>query len=450
MDLIKAQGKLSMYIIYSFLLSLAFFFLSPLFFINRKKYFAGLRERLGNYPPFINDGLSVIWLHCVSVGEVNAARSLVDQSLVAFPGYRLIVSTTTKTGQDHAKNVFGGKAQAVFYLPFDWKFSVRRALQHFKPSVLLLMETEVWPRLIHEAKLSGTKVAVVNGRMSQRSFERYSMIRFFLSRAFKQIDLFLMQGEKDAIRVRDLGADKLKIVTTGNLKFDFSSTPNEQNITEELRERFGISKSNSLIVAASTHDPEERIVTEAFCSAANSDEYPRPRLMIAPRHPERFAAVAKLVNDFKKDPACEWPDYTVARRSDDPAKTDTKADIIILDSIGELRAVYPLASIVFVGGSLIPHGGQSILEPAAAGKPIIIGPHFHNFVDAVKLFEENNALIRLDDGSIEKLTDDLFLELSDLLADPDERELLGKNAATVMQANRGATDKTISSLKTLL
>src|SRR5688572_9290928 len=194
-----------MYLLYSFLLALAFLLMTPLFLLRREKYASGFEQRLGNYPEFQHDGREVIWLHCVSVGETNAARPLVDGLREEFPDHRLVISTTTRTGQELAQKIFAEKADAIVYFPFDFKFSVRRALATFKPSLVLLMETEIWPRFIHEAKLNGAKVAIVNGRLSQRSFNRYRRFRAFVRSVFAEVDLAVMQSGADAKRIADLG-----------------------------------------------------------------------------------------------------------------------------------------------------------------------------------------------------------------------------------------------------
>lgn len=432
---------------YSLIYSFGFLLMLPVFIFNRSKYLAGFNERLGKYPQFTHNGSPVIWLHCVSVGETNAARPLVDEIKNALPGHRLIVSTTTKTGQELAKSIFAGKADAVFYFPFDWKFSVRRALDNFKPSAVLLMETEIWPRSIHEAKSSGAKVAIVNGRLSERSFNRYSNFAALMKRVLANIGLALMQSEDDEKRLISLGMNAEKTKVTGNIKFDLELNEKDKEITDDLNERFSFSDGKPLIVASSTHEPEEHWVIDAFCSLNAENSPNKARLLIAPRHPERFDAVAKLIREFKNDPACEWTRYSFARRSAEPSPEDSDADIILLDSIGELRGAYPLAQVVFVGGSLIPHGGQSVLEPAAAGKAIVTGPYTHNFADVVKAFLEKKALIQFEKIPETAIPDDLFLAFSDLLEDDEEREELARNAANAMAENRGATRKTVEYLR---
>jgi 3-deoxy-D-manno-octulosonic-acid transferase len=307
------------------------------------------------------------------------------------------------------------------------------------------METEIWPRFIREAKQTGARIAIVNGRLSERSASRYAIVGPFISSALTNVDLALMQGTSDAKRLASLGIDEAKVTVTGNMKFDLGIEENERRVSVQIRERFALDGTRPLIVAASTHEPEERYVLEAFCSAAVSAK-PIPRLLIAPRHPERFDAVAKLIEQFRRDPANEWREYTLSRRSREENDADKKADVILLDTIGELRSVYQLAQIVFVGGSLISHGGQSILEPAAAGKAIITGPHTHNFADATKVFLANRGLVQLEDGAEISTVDRLFDAVSDLLEDEQQREELGRNARSVMEANRGATRKTVGGL----
>ncbi len=439
-----------MYLIYSILLTIGILVMSPLFLLRREKYASGFDQRLGNYPKLNHDSRRVIWLHCVSVGEVNAARPLVDELLRTFSDHRLVISTTTKTGQELAQKIFADKADAVIYFPFDWKFSVRKALANFKPSLVLLMETEIWPRFIREAKRSGSQVAIVNGRLSERSFRRYSRIRFFLKTVLSDIDLALMQGSGDSNRLISLGIPQSRTTVTGNLKFDIGDEKGDDEIAAMLNERFQLSDGRPVIVAASTHEPEERWILDAFCSMLEVKARSKPRLLIAPRHPERFAEVARLLREFRNSDECEYKRYTSVRRSDEPSSADAEADIILLDSIGELRAAYRLTQISFVGGSLIQHGGQSVLEPAAAGNAILSGPHTFNFSDVVSAFLGNNALIQLPELSGESIADELYLRLSDLVEEADEREDLARNARSVMEANRGATKRTVASLRGLL
>ncbi len=434
-----------MFFIYSVLFTVVFVILSPRFLfdaLRHGKYAAGFWQRMGYLPPFDSDGKPVIWLHCVSVGETQAARPLVDELLKNFPGHKLVVSTITKTGREVAEKLFAGKAALIFYFPFDWKFTVRRVLRAIEPQAVLLMETELWFNFLREAHRGGVKVAIVNGRLSERSVNRYMWIRGFMQRALHYIDLALMQSQADAGRIRELGMKNSRIRVTGNVKFDQLISEKESALTQEFRRRFNISDGAPLIVAASTHEPEEKIILAAFTEAKNLPENSRLRLLIAPRHPERFEDVANLIDEAG---------FAAIRRSAAPGIADEMADVILLDSIGELRAVFPLAEIVFVGGSLIPHGGQNILEPAAAKKAIVTGPYTMNFAAIIKEFLANEAIIQLpqtdDETSLPGALSKIFAEL---LQNAGMRERLAENAFSLMQTGSGATEKTINYLKPLL
>lgn len=432
-----------MFLLYSIILTLAFLVLLPRFFFDaifNGKYASGFFERLGFLPRFDNSGPPVIWVHGVSVGEINAARPLVAALARDLPAHRLIVSTTTRTGQTLARQVFAGSAEVVFYFPFDWKFSVRRALRNFNPALILIMETEIWFNFVREANKSGARLAIVNGRLSERSAKRYRYIARFMRRVLSYPDLALMQTNADAQRMMGIGMRANKVKVTGNLKFDQETDGADGSLTIEFRDRFGISADAPLILAASTHAPEEKWVLDAFHSVWKAFPDNRPRLMIAPRHPERFDEVADEIKNSR---------FSWVRRSESVSPGDRTAEVILLDSIGELRAAYPLAEIVFVGGSLIPHGGQSVLEPAAAGKAIVTGPFTHNFAAVVDEFLNNDALVQIEKAGSESIADRLGVEISDLLGDPARRDSLGKNAEAVMAANRGATAKTVEFLRPL-
>ncbi len=429
-----------MIFLYSIVLTLGFIILLPRFIfdaVTKGKYAAGFGQRLGFLPAFDSRGRKVVWLHCVSVGEANAALPLAIKIKQEFPQVSLVVSTTTNTGQRVARESYADIADLVFYFPFDWRFTVRRALRHIDPSVVLVTETELWFNFIRESYKHDARVCIVNGRLSERSFVGYGWIKRFMKRMLSYLDLALMQTNADATRLMSLGGRGSKVKVTGNLKFDHDSADEPSPLTTEFRERFGITPDPPLIIAASTHSPEEKWLLEAFTMAWKSSSENLPRLMIVPRHPERFDEVAALIKDTA---------FSYVRRSDAPSESDKTAELILLDSIGELRAAYPLAEIVFVGGSLISHGGQSIFEPAAAGKAIITGPHTANFDAAVKEFHAQNALVQISKAG-EDAIPILAAEFSRLLANADERNKLGSNALSVMQNNRGAVTRTMEYLK---
>lgn len=433
-----------MYFIYSIVLTIGFLVLSPRFVfdaLTKGKYAAGFKQRLGFLPKFDARGKKVVWLHCVSVGEANAARPLAERIKRDFPNVSLIVSTTTRTGQELAKTAFAGTADLVFYFPYDLRSTVRRSLRRLNPSVVLLMETELWFNFIREAYHQKARICLVNGRLSERSLNRYTKIKRFMKRVLGYLDLTLMQDKADATRIMELGARASKVKVTGNLKFDHDLDNAETSLTAEFRERFGIMSDAPLIIAASTHSPEEKWMIEAFKESWKASGQNLPRLMIAPRHPERFEEVKELV---KKS------GFTWVRRTEAPSGRDKTAEIIILDSIGELRAAYPLAEIVFVGGSLIPHGGQSILEPAAAGKAVVTGANTANFDAAVREFLVKDALIQLEPVTEKTAVMRLTVELLDLIRDHHRRDVLGSNAREVMDTNRGAVAHTIEYLTPLL
>jgi len=433
-----------MFFLYSFLYTIGFLVLLPRFLfdaLRKGKYAAGFWQRFGYLPEFERGEKPVLWLHCVSVGETNAARPIVKELLGEFPDFQLVVSTTTNTGQKLARKLFAEEATLIFYFPFDWRFTVRRTLRRIKPSVVLIMETELWFNFLRETHKSGAKIVIVNGRLSEKSAKRYSHIKKFIPHVLHYVDLALMQTHKDADRLMRLGICDHKVKITGNVKFDQDFNKTESHLTEKLRERFNVSKDAPLIIAASTHAPEESLILQAFKETRKNSPDRLPRLLIAPRHPERFKEVAELI----KETGFKW-----SRHSEKIFEKDKLAAIILLDSIGELRDALPLAEIVFVGGSLIPHGGQNVLEPATAQKAIVTGFYTENFEAIVKEFIKQNAIIqlpKLSEREASKRLAEVFLQL---LQDAEQREKLAENAFAVIRKNQGASRKTIEHLKSFL
>ncbi|MBP7376767.1 MAG: 3-deoxy-D-manno-octulosonic acid transferase [Pyrinomonadaceae bacterium] len=433
-----------MFFFYSLIYTLGFILLSPRFLfdlVTGGKYASGFAQRLGWLPEFKLDTRPVLWLHCVSVGEANAARPLVESIKTNFPKNRLVISTTTKTGQKLAKEIFADSADAVFFFPFDWRFSVKKALRHYRPSVVMLMETEIWPNFIRETNHAKSRICIVNGRLSERSYTRYARFKTSMRRILGYLDLALMQTNADAKRLMELGIRASKVRVSGNLKFDHNVESTENELTEAFRSRFSISPDAPLIIAASTHQPEEKWILDAFKEVWKNAGERLPRLMIAPRHPERFAEVRALIKNSGFDWAC---------RTEAESSRDKTAEIILLDSIGELRSAYPLAEIVLVGGSLIPHGGQSIFEPAASGRAIITGHNTANFADAVTEFLDKDALLQLNETNDSTVVAKLADAFRELLQFDEKRKTLGTNALAVMNNNRGAAERTIEYLTPLI
>ena len=424
-----------MYLAYSLLLSLGLLVLIPHFLFQalaHGKYIAGLRQRLGSVPP-VNDK-PVIWLHCVSVGETQAARPLAQRLQQQFPHHALVVSTITRTGQTLAHDVFRTQAKSVFYFPFDWRWTARRALKAINPDAVLIMETELWPNFLRECKARQIPVALVNGRISRQSFRRYKLITFFLRRVLSSLSIAVMQSEMDAERLGALGMPKERLFTAGNLKFDSEVAGGLTNKTEEIRTRFGLDTGAPLILAASTHSNEEEIILDSVKQLGQTTEV---RLMIAPRHPERFKEVANLIQQS----GLSW-----TRRTNPQDPGDANATVILLDTIGELPATYELAQIVFVGGSIVDKGGHNVLEPAASGVAVVTGAHTHNFQTIVELMHEAKAIVQLPplDGS--NAGDEVAHAFTKLLANAAERAELGSRAKQLVTDNQGSADRTINLL----
>ena len=420
-----------MYLAYSLLLAVAFVAALPFYLWQARrtgKYLPSFRERMAgpSLPP--PDGPSV-WIHAVSVGEVLTARVLVASIKKRFPAHRIFLSTTTATGRAVAERSVTG-ADGVFFAPFDWPTPVRKTLDRVRPALLVLVETEIWPNLIHEAHRRGVRVAIVNGRISPRSFARYRAVRGLLSRVLAEVDLFLMQSSPHADRARQIGAPPGRIRALGNLKYDaLGEAPAPAELGRLLA---GGENGRPLWVAGSTVAGEEPMVLEAFREVRA--RVPAARLLIAPRHPERFAEVAALV---------EAAGHRVERRSTlGPAGWE--GDVLVLDTLGELARVYALATVVFVGGSLMPAGGHNILEAAVAGKPVVVGPHMENFQEIADEFQAEGAV------SVVLSADELGREVAGLLADPARRAALGGAARAIVDRNRGALARTVDALAELL
>jgi len=434
-----------MYLLYSLLLTIGFILLLPRFALDAfrtRKYVTGLSERLGNLQKLAPSNRPLIWLHCVSVGETEAARPLVQALRECLPSYRLVISTTTVTGQQVARKAFAQDAAAVFYFPIDWAWTIRRLLRALRPSAVLIMETELWPNLLRTCRRQSIPVALVNGRISATSFRRYRLIRPFVSRMLNNLTVAMMQSEQDVARIQALGMAAERVRLCGNLKFDNAvSAGSVTTVTADIRNRFGCQQGQQLIVAASTHWPEERVVIEAFKRLSHSETGKRARLLIAPRHPERFTEVAELI---------AASGLTWARRSGKAAITDADCDVILLDSIGELRSVFPLAHIAFIGGSIAPHGGHNVLEPAADGVCVIAGAHTDNFTAVMQAFLAEDPLVQLPDVSLPRAVNEFAATLGELLRDDVRRQEIGRRAIAVCERNRGATGRALEVIADLL
>lgn len=399
--------------------------------LRHGKYRAGLLERFGGVPGHFAAASPepTIWVHAVSVGEVLAVSELVEQIKGRWPGYHVLVSTTTDTGQKLARERFG--AENVFYFPIDLSFAIRPYLKALRPRLVIIAETEFWPNFLRLAKRSGARIAVVNARISDRSVRGYKRLRWWLPKVIGQVDGFLAQTCEDRNRLVEIGAPEGRVEVTGNLKFDLKpGTP--PPVLETLQESFRTTGATPVLVCGSTvDDEEERMLLQAFQSILAS--HPRAVVILAPRHPERFAVVASLLESFGIQ---FW------RRSlwgGEPII----GGVLLLDSIGELAAIYGLADIAFVGGSLVPKGGHNIIEPARHGVAIVVGHHTENFRDIIGLFHARDA-VRIVGPA------ELPLVLMELISNDAERKGLGQRAAETLRSQAGATEKTLLALEKLL
>jgi 3-deoxy-D-manno-octulosonic-acid transferase len=400
-----------------------------------QKYREGLRERLGMIRPELirlSRERPVIWVHAVSVGEVLAISRLVKTLDAALPGYFIVISTTTRTGQALARERFG--AERVFYCPLDLPWAVRTYLKALQPRLLVLAETEFWPNLLSTCYRRGIPVAVVNARVSDRSWPRYRRLRRHWRPFLSRLSCVLAQSETDAERLKAIGCLPQRVTVSGNLKFDVRIAE-EAEATLQLK---ALAQGLRFVVAGSTLEGEEAALLEAWPRLLEAD--PQLAMVLAPRHPERFGAVAALLDKS----GVAW-----VRRSDwraqmeeiiQPLKPGT---IVLLDTIGELASVYSLASVAFVGGSLIPAGGHNPLEPAQFGVPIVMGPHYVNFRAITEDLLAHQA-VRI------AAREELAAVLIELLQEPSVAQAMGSRARQVFSSQAGATGRCVEALKELL
>jgi len=422
-----------MYWLYSALLAAGLLLSLPYWLmqmLRHGKYRVGLRERLGRLPQRLDapENRPTIWVHAVSVGEVLAITGLIAELKARFPQYRIYVSTTTDTGQALARKRFG--PENVFYFPMDFAFAIRPYLRRLQPELIVIAETEFWPNFLRLAQASGARIAVVNARISDRSWPRYRRFAFLLGRALQQVSLFLAQTEEDAERLVDIGAPQERVSVTGNLKFDVPVPP-APTVVASLRGVFAASEAGPILVCGSTTEGEEPLLLRAFENVLAS--HPRAVMILAPRHPERFSAVGQLLEQLG---VRSW------RRSLWTGDAIT-GGVLLVDTIGELASLYALADIAFVGGSLVPRGGHNVIEPAQHGVAIVVGNHTENFRDMVSLFQSRDALRVVGPA-------ELPLVFMELISNPAERRALGAHAAETWRSQRGATQRTADALQKLL
>lgn len=396
------------------------------------KYREGWGEKLLGLVPVRRSPLGCIWVHAVSLGEVSLIGSLVTELKLRHPEAEVVISTTTLTGHALAKTRYA--EHTVFYCPLDFSWAVRRAMARLRPDVLVLAELELWPNLIAAAHERGARVMVVNGRLSDRSFRGYQRIGRLVRRLLTKIDLVAAQNAQYAQRFTELGMPAARVHVTGSLKFDGAQTDRNNPATRALFDRAGFSDEDVVLLAGSTQDPEERLALETFKQLA--PEFPRLRLVIVPRHPERFNEVVQILSRS----GLIWE-----RRSQWAGRGgNSQVRVLLVDQVGELAAWWGTATIAYVGGSMGERQGQNMIEPAAYGAAVSFGPKTRNFRDVVAALLAAEAAVVVHDGA------ELAAFARHCLEEPRFAAELGRRAAAVVASQLGATRRTADLVDRLL
>ena len=411
---------------------------------KHQKYLPALRQRLGFLPDTLkSDGRPTIWIHSCSVGETLSVQPLAQALHERFPAARLVFSTVTKTGQAIAQERFAKYGPGnTFYFPIDLASIANKVLDTLQPALIVMIETEIWPNTLHEAKKRGIPVVMVNGRISAESFQYYKWIQPLMGPVFQNYALLLMKASEDAARLQRMGAPPSKLLVSGSIKYDRNVAAEKETASKQapaLDAALALSIPDApLIVAGSTHDDEESTLLEVLRRLRRLPGLEQTRLLLVPRHPERFAAVALLA---------ERQGFTVKRRSD-PAPGNPSAEVLVLDTLGELSTAYSFATVAFVGGTLIPHGGQSIMEPALYARPIVVGPSMLNFPQIIDDFLHRGGIAQIsaDETDKEAQKTQLTEAFAKLLLDADARTEMGRAALSVFEGSQGATQFTADHL----
>ena len=413
--------------------------------IRHKRYRTGWAQRFGKITRKSPDK-KCIWLHAVSVGEVNAAKTIVEELQDRFSNFEIVVSTTTDTGFARTIKLFGENLQ-VFYFPLDFSWIMHRAFRRICPSLCLLMELEVWPNFATIAQKSNIPVVVINGRISDKSFSRYQKIKPIAKKIFRKVDLILAQTEEYAQRFKELGCPDERVIVTGSLKYDTAQITDKVDGADALARQINIDNER-LLVAGATGNDEEKILLDVYRNLKQQKQFSNVRLAIIPRKPERFDEVAQLIEQsgFNLIRYSKLKELTHdASEKSQIANRKSQIDAVILgDTMGDLRKFYSLATIIFVGRSLVPMGGSDMMEAAALGKCTIFGPYAFNFKQTVdELLKENGAIMVKD-------KEDLLATMQKCLTEPDYAKQIAKNGQEIIKKNKGATDRTIEHITKIL
>ncbi|MBI1941442.1 MAG: 3-deoxy-D-manno-octulosonic acid transferase [Acidobacteria bacterium] len=427
----------ALFLIYSLLFSLGVILTAPYYLWRlRGKIIsgAGWKERFGYLPAsFRQEQRSAIWVHAVSVGETLAVAGLVRALGERYPERKIFLSHVTPAGREASENRIP-VAAGRFFLPLDWAFAVRRALDCLRPSLLLIVETELWPNLTRAAQASGARVVVVNARISDRSYPRYKLACSFMRRVLENVDQVFAQSPRDTERFLSLGAKPERVLVTGNLKFD-ASPPQSGELANHLEGGLRLAERGPIFVAASTMPGEESLLVPVWSQIRR--HAPRALMILAPRHPARFDAVSQLLARqgvaFVRRTELEMDQEKMASQLAVP-------EVLILDSIGELAGIFAVANVVFMGGSLVPTGGHNLLEAAFWNKPILFGPHMQNFRDMAELFLRSGAAVQIRDHQ------ELARSVIELIENPDRCRQLGEAARNLLEQESGATRRILDHL----
>jgi 3-deoxy-D-manno-octulosonic-acid transferase len=400
------------------------------YLIMRGKWHSGFKMRCGDFPPTVKEALhnnEHIWVHAVSMGEVLAVKGLVKKLSELPPRYKIVCSTVTETGYRMARDNLGDVC-TVIYAPLDFSWIVHKFVRLIRPRIYVAVETEIWPNLYTVLHHQRVPIIQVNGRISDKAYRGYKRVRFLLARILAYVDRFCMQSALDAERIRALGAIPEKVTIAGNLKFE--NIPLAGRISKK---ELGFKEHDRLLVAGSTHSGEEEILTDIY--ARLKAEFEDLRLIIVPRHIERTGEVLKMVRKKGLEARCF---------SENRTANDNQGMVVVVDTIGQLQKLYPLAKVVFVGKSLMVGGGQNMIEPAVLGKPTIVGPMTQNFKDIVKILIESGGLIQVKDAQA------LYAAVRELLIDPQKAGRVGEAARRTVESHQGAILRSVEAIQELL
>lgn len=428
------------YQLYNIILIFAAFFLLPYYLLRGIKYGKsrrGVRERLGYYDPQLLIALKqkpVIWIHAVSVGESRAAVPLIKQIRQSYPEHQILISNVTETG--HAIALENSDIDQCIFFPFDLSWAVKRSLACINPVAIIIVETEIWPNFTRRAEQLEIPLLLVNGRISDRSYPRYRFVRFLLRPILESFSAFCMQSQADSERIVALGALSTRVENTGNMKFDHKIKTVSTEQVEEIKKRFRLPQNVAIIVAGSTHDGEEKILVEAYRAIASQLEK-ELLLVLIPRHPERKKEVQAYLKSV--DVTCRLRSQLL---EEDPPSV--AGDVLLVDTLGEVLDLYSVADLVFVGGSFVPVGGHNLLEASLLSKPVLFGPHIHNFKEISKKLIRSGAGVKVADQR------EFERQCLTMLKDPARCKAMGEAGLTLVAENAGATDRTMRHLAKVL